>query len=144
VWPDGVVGSITHKGRYRAAAVARASELAGLGIDAELDEPLPAGVLETIASPRELEEVQRLLAERPGLAWDRLLFSAKEAAVKATQPLLAGAAGVRAVEVRLDAAGSYSATLAGSRGDLRDAIEGEWIGAHRLLLTVASFTEAPA
>jgi 4'-phosphopantetheinyl transferase EntD len=35
VWPDGVVGSITHTGDFAAAAVAWAADIAGLGIDSE-------------------------------------------------------------------------------------------------------------
>ena len=112
VWPDGVVGSITHKGSYRAAAVAHSRDLAGLGIDAEIDARLPEGVLETIASGRELDEVERLLVERPGTHWDRLLFSAKEATVKAVCSSGRRAAGIREVVVRFDpVAGSFVATL---------------------------------
>jgi 4'-phosphopantetheinyl transferase EntD len=132
-WPAGIVGSITHKGSYRAAAVAWDEQFAGLGIDAELDAALPAGVLETIASAREIEEVERLLASRPGVAWDRLLFSAKEAVVKAAHPLGAGVAGARGVEVSLNVEGSFSATL--SRPSLR--VSGTWAEARGLLVTAA-------
>ena len=34
-WPDGLVGSITHTDTYCAAAVARADDIAGIGIDVE-------------------------------------------------------------------------------------------------------------
>lgn len=129
VWPDGVVGSITHKGDYRAAAVARSSDFAGLGIDAELDAPLPAGVLERIASPAEVCAVERLLSERPGAHWDRLLFSAKEATVKAAAPLGPGPVGLRAVEVRFaidmrSFAGSVR--FAGETKRREALVEGRW------------------
>ncbi|HXB14651.1 MAG TPA: 4'-phosphopantetheinyl transferase superfamily protein [Solirubrobacteraceae bacterium] len=139
VWPQGVVGSITHKGSYCAAAVARSAQLAGLGIDAEPDEPMPAGVLETVASPRELEQVEALLARRPGVAWDRLLFAAKEAALKAAHPFSAPQ-GVRGVEVELDAvAGSFTA-VAGARLGVPAApeIHGTWATSHGRILAVAS------
>jgi 4'-phosphopantetheinyl transferase EntD len=86
LWPDGVVGSITHCAGYRAAAVARTADRVTIGIDAEPNEPLPAGVLDTIALPRERA---RLLAAAsdPGVCWDRLLFSAKESVYKAWFPL---------------------------------------------------------
>ena len=58
---------------------------------------LPPGVLETIASAREVEEVERCSAAGPGLAWDRLLFSAKEAVVKAVYPTRLGSGSVRGV-----------------------------------------------
>lgn len=138
LWPAGIVGSITHKGRYRAAAVARADALRGIGLDAELDEALPAGVLGRLARPAELETVEALLAERPGHAWDRLLFSAKEAAVKAVQPL--GASGLETTEVQLDVdARSLSAFVpckcSGHEGVL--ALEGRWGWRPGLVLVTA-------
>lgn len=104
-WPAGVIGSITHKGLYRAAAVARAERMAGLGVDAELDRPLPAGVLRRIAGERELEAVERLSRERPGISWDRLLFSAKEAGWKALAAPAERPPGLRQVAVALPRAG---------------------------------------
>ncbi|WP_330333051.1 4'-phosphopantetheinyl transferase superfamily protein [Streptomyces sp. NBC_00536] len=86
-WPDGVVGSMTHCTNYRAAVLARDTDLAMIGIDAEPDLPLPEGVLESIALPRELAWA------RSGGYWeqlrrDRLLFSAKEAVYKTWFPLM--------------------------------------------------------
>jgi 4'-phosphopantetheinyl transferase EntD len=49
VWPPGIVGSITHCDGYRAAAVARDRDVLAVGIDAEPNEPLPAGVLEIVS-----------------------------------------------------------------------------------------------
>jgi 4'-phosphopantetheinyl transferase EntD len=84
LWPEGFVGSITHCDGYRACAVTRAERFAALGIDAERHEPLPAGVLESVASPRERE---RLRGAGGGVHLDRVLFSAKEALYKAWFPL---------------------------------------------------------
>ncbi|MFJ8110478.1 4'-phosphopantetheinyl transferase [Streptomyces sp. NPDC096132] len=86
-WPDGLTGSMTHCEGYCAAALVRAADLASLGIDAEPDEPLPQGVLSAVALPAEEERLGRLSAERPGVHWDRLLFSAKESVYKAWFPL---------------------------------------------------------
>jgi len=85
VWPDGIVGSMTHCAGYRAAAVARSREITTIGIDAEPDEPLPPGVLETIARPEERTALAGP-ARTPGCR-DRLLFSAKESVYKAWFPL---------------------------------------------------------
>ncbi|HYT09204.1 MAG TPA: 4'-phosphopantetheinyl transferase superfamily protein [Mycobacteriales bacterium] len=87
LWPDGVVGSLTHCAGYRAAAVARAGDLATIGIDAEPHEPLPDGVRERVALGEELDQLRRLGRRNPGLHWDRLLFSAKESVYKAWYPL---------------------------------------------------------
>jgi 4'-phosphopantetheinyl transferase EntD len=87
LWPAGVVGSITHCRGYRACALARDSDVATIGIDAEPDEPLPAGLLGTIARPEERPRLEILAANAPGVHWDRLLFSAKESVYKAWFPL---------------------------------------------------------
>ena len=85
VWPPGIVGSITHCTGYRACAVARADAVGSVGIDAEVHEALPGGVLEDVASP--LEQQRLRAAARDGLHLDRVLFSAKEAVYKAWFPL---------------------------------------------------------
>jgi 4'-phosphopantetheinyl transferase EntD len=86
-WPAGVVGSMTHCATYRAAAVARADHIVTIGVDGEPDEPLPDGVLESVSSAGERAVLARLTADHPGVCWDRLLFSAKEAVYKAWFPL---------------------------------------------------------
>jgi 4'-phosphopantetheinyl transferase EntD len=87
IWPDGVVGSMTHCDGYRAAAVARRDTVTSIGVDAEPAAPLPDGVLEAIARPAEREMVRRLAAREPGVHWDRMLFSAKESVYKAWFPV---------------------------------------------------------
>lgn len=86
-WPAGTTGSMTHCAGYGAAAVARTVDAAAVGIDAEPDEPLPAGVLDDISLPGERIRLGRLAAEHPGTSWDRLLFSAKESVYKTWYPL---------------------------------------------------------
>ncbi|MBU6529567.1 4'-phosphopantetheinyl transferase [Streptomyces sp. NPDC057245] len=86
-WPEGLVGSMTHCDGYCAAALARATDLASLGIDAEPDGPLPEGVLDSVSLPTEAEQLRRLAGERSGVHFDRLLFSAKESVYKAWFPL---------------------------------------------------------
>ncbi|MFK0227637.1 4'-phosphopantetheinyl transferase [Streptomyces sp. NPDC090303] len=82
-WPARTVGSITHCAGYRAAAVAPAAGLLALGIDAEPHAPLPPGVRGAVAFGPEEAWLRRAAAGRPDLAWDRLLFSAKESVYKA-------------------------------------------------------------
>ncbi|MFF5476331.1 4'-phosphopantetheinyl transferase [Streptomyces sp. NPDC012935] len=88
-WPTGLVGSMTHCDGYGAAALARAADLASLGIDAEPHQPLPDGVLPAVALPAETDRLRRLAGDLPGIHWDRLLFSAKESVYKAWFPLTA-------------------------------------------------------
>lgn len=84
IWPDGVTGSITHCHGYVAAAVARLDAVYALGIDAELNLPLPDEVVASILTAEELEAIHAL--PRIGIHWDRLFFSAKESAYKAWFP----------------------------------------------------------
>ncbi|MDR7303371.1 4'-phosphopantetheinyl transferase family protein [Haloactinomyces albus] len=84
LWPDGIVGSITHCEGYCAAAVAEHGPTTAVGIDAEVSDVLPEGVLEYVGSPGE----RALLEKLPqGRHWDRILFSAKESVYKAWFPL---------------------------------------------------------
>lgn len=87
IWPAGVVGSITHCAGYRAAVVAPASTLTGVGIDAEPNEPLPPGVLASVARAEEARALDGLRCRFPGVRWDRLLFSAKESVYKTWFPV---------------------------------------------------------
>ncbi|MGC1166279.1 MAG: 4'-phosphopantetheinyl transferase superfamily protein [Solirubrobacterales bacterium] len=87
VWPAGVVGSITHCRGYRGCAVAMATEMAALGIDAEPHEPLPDGLVDKVAGPEEMGALTELAQAESAIAWDRLLFSAKESVYKAWYPL---------------------------------------------------------
>jgi 4'-phosphopantetheinyl transferase EntD len=100
-WPQGAVGSITHCRDYCAAAAALRSELRTLGIDAELNQPLPEGVAELVCTPLELD--WSASAQRRGADWRTLIFSAKESVYKAWQPLTGEWLGYRNVELRIDA-----------------------------------------
>jgi 4'-phosphopantetheinyl transferase EntD len=84
LWPAGVVGSLTHCAGYRAAAVAWATDLATVGIDAEPHDELPEGVLVRVSLPGERVHLRQLSR---GVHWDRVLFSAKESVYKAWYPL---------------------------------------------------------
>jgi 4'-phosphopantetheinyl transferase EntD len=85
LWPAGFTGSLTHCDGYRAAAVARTSDILSVGIDAEPNLALPEGILESVASDGERTHLGML--PPGGASWDRLLFSAKESVYKAWFPL---------------------------------------------------------
>jgi enterobactin synthetase component D / holo-[acyl-carrier protein] synthase len=87
-WTAGVVGSMTHCIGYRAAAVARESDAAALGIDAEPHLPLPDGLSTLIVRPEEELRLADLSTTHPGVHWDRLTFSAKESVYKVWFPLV--------------------------------------------------------
>ncbi|MEW2068595.1 4'-phosphopantetheinyl transferase superfamily protein [Streptomyces sp. NPDC007346] len=88
LWPEGIVGSLTHCEGYRAAALARSADVLSLGVDAEPHAPLPEGVGELVVSPSERERFTGPRAgEAGGIHWDRVLFSAKESVFKVWYPL---------------------------------------------------------
>ena len=136
VWPEGIVGSITHCEGYRASAVARRANIAALGIDAEPNAPLPPLVLERIAVTAELERDAELAASTPQVHWGRLLFSAKECVYKSWFPLAGERLGFADADVLLRPDGSFAARLASppSRGE-RTSLAGRWALADGVLLT---------
>jgi 4'-phosphopantetheinyl transferase EntD len=109
LWPNGVVGSITHCAGYAAAAVARSDELASLGIDAEPHAELPDGVLALVAVEEELDWLRGRAAG--GRCWDRILFSAKESVYKAWFPLTHAWLGFHDAAVTFDGAGTFRARV---------------------------------
>ncbi|MFF7790639.1 4'-phosphopantetheinyl transferase superfamily protein [Streptomyces sp. NPDC007991] len=144
-WPAGLAGSMTHCDGYCAAALVRATDLASLGIDAEVHGPLPEGVLPAVSLPAEAERLRRLAAQRPDVHWDRLLFSAKESVYKAWFPLTGKWLDFAEADIELSAdpgdrpRGTFRATLLvpGPRvGDRRLAhFDGQWTAARGLVTT---------
>ena len=110
VWPDGLLGSITHCEGYAAAAVARVDRVGGLGIDAEPHAPLPDGVLRLVADETERDWIGNAADE--GICWDRVLFSAKESVFKAWFPLTRQWLGFHDAQLTFDpTAGRFRARL---------------------------------
>lgn len=110
IWPDTVVGSMTHCLGYRAAAVARETDLLGLGIDAEPDLPLPEGTLDVVSSADERTHIAGLPA---GPAWDRLLFCVKESVYKVWSPLMRSWLDFSDATVTFEGDGTATARLSG-------------------------------
>jgi len=112
LWPQGVVGSITHCDGYRGSAVGRRSDFAAIGVDAEVDAALPSGLLGDIALPEERRALAALTREDPAPSWDRLLFSIKESVYKAWFPLAGRWLGFEDALVEIDREnGSFTARL---------------------------------
>lgn len=140
VWPPGVVGSITHCTGYRACALGRAEDLLTIGIDAEVNEPLPAGLVADIALSEEREWIARLRGEEPGVCWDRLLFTIKESIYKAWFPLTRSWLGFEDASVAIDRDhGTFAAHLLVPGPTLNgrhlDDFQGRWLASRRLLIS---------
>jgi 4'-phosphopantetheinyl transferase EntD len=81
LWPDSLVGSITHTTGFCAAAVAQKNQIRALGIDSELAGGVKEELWRWICTPHEISWLQSLPpAEQPRAA--TLIFSAKESFYK--------------------------------------------------------------
>lgn len=129
LWPDGIVGSITHCAGFRAAAVAHATEYRSIGIDAEPDYPLPDGILEMISLPAERGQLER----SAGVHLDRVLFSAKEAVFKTWFPLARRWLGFEEATIALGPHGTFDVRVL-VPGPI-DGMQGRWLARHGLVLT---------
>jgi len=140
VWPTGVTGSLTHCVGYRAAAVCRVGEpVRSLGIDAELHVSLPEDVrgLVTVAAERDL--LARLVADRPAVHWDRLLFSAKESIFKVWYPLTRRELGFEECRLDIDrVAGTFTGTVLIDAPPALHTITGRYRVERGLVATAAS------
>lgn len=141
LWPDGVVGSISHCAGYRVAAVARRTDLLALGMDAEPAGPLPEGVLDAVTVAGERAALESCRRVAPEVCWDRVLFSAKESVYKAWFPLTGRPLDFLDALVRLDPVrGVFSAamTVPGHRvvgGSAISGFTGRWAVVGGLVLT---------
>lgn len=143
LWPPGVVGSLTHCNGYRAAALAPAAEMAALGIDAELDLPLPPGVLAMIARPEELARLALLPAGT--VCWDKLLFSIKESVYKAWHPLTGQDLDFTEASVTLRQGGTFDAKLLHSPavpGGTPRRLGGCWLACEGLIVTATTLSRS--
>ncbi len=104
LWPVGIVGSITHDGNRAAAAVARATNFAALGLDLEPATPLEPALIPRICLPAEVE-CTALAAGDPGQA-AKMIFCIKEAAYKALWPELRLVLDFHELEILLEAGSS--------------------------------------
>ncbi|MFU8849783.1 4'-phosphopantetheinyl transferase family protein [Micromonospora sp. SL1-18] len=150
LWPAGVVGSITHCAGYRAAAVARDTALASLGIDAEPHGALPDGVGERVTVAGEPDLLRHLSHADPSVHWDRLLFSAKESVYKAWYPVTGRWLGFEDAELSIDPASrTFTARLLvdGTRtdgGPPLTALHGRYQVADGLVVTAVTLPALPA
>ncbi|WP_165218240.1 4'-phosphopantetheinyl transferase superfamily protein [Schaalia sp. ZJ1691] len=147
-WPEGTTGSLTHTGRYRAAAVASSQVFRSIGIDAESATRLPQGLRSRILTSNECE----ILRQNPDVelsAWDTVIFSSKEAVYKAYAPatgrfldfleceLVTRTHGSDALGIN---AGSFSAVI---REDREAKVHGAWIIEDHIIHSAAWMSPRP-
>ena len=106
VWPEGIIGSITHAQGIAAAAVVRNTSHAGVGIDIEgiVTAESQAALLATVVSGDELAYLLTLACVLPLNTLLTIVFSAKESLFKGSFRAVGGffdfsAAGVTHVDI---------------------------------------------
>lgn len=135
VWPEGLVGSVTHTDGLCAVAVASRQRYAGIGIDVEPAEPLTERIAERVCSAEELAfACQR--SELDALTLARVLFSAKEAFYKAQFCVTRRFLGFSDVSVELDRGGEFSVRVVADVAELANvSFVGRWASRGGFVLT---------
>ena len=133
IWPEFVVGSISHTEHLAVSAVAKSMHCRGIGVDLEM-----IGAVDERVANRVLDEQERdWIAVQQLPEWRTALFSAKEAIYKATNPITDEFLGFRDVTLSIDEDGlSFTACttkdfvatplLQRARGYFH-RIEGHWL-----------------
>ena len=111
IWPEDLVGSITHTDDWVAAAVARRDQgFVAIGIDLEPAVALPPDLWASVCAPEEQVKLTVIRGMTPGLA-ARLAFCMKEAAFKCQYALSHAMLEFADLAVDIDAeTGTFSAT----------------------------------
>ncbi len=139
IWPDAIVGSISHSGEHAAAVVARKSEFQGLGVDLEVNEPLNETLLQMVCRPEELDWLNRA---KEKLILAKIIFSAKECVYKCIWPTVRHFVEFHEIEIRLDTrAGSFSALPHSTSlpADLVRNVCGRYTQTDELIISAAYF-----
>jgi 4'-phosphopantetheinyl transferase EntD len=107
IWPDAIVGSITHTRGYGAAVVAERRSAAALGLDSEVVGDVSAKIWPSICVPKERAWIESLPASEQAAAVT-LIFSAKEAFYKCQYALVREHLNFHDVSVEVAAWGASS------------------------------------
>lgn len=106
VWPDGLVGSISHTAGVCGAVVASSKEFAGIGFDVERLDSVTEEIAKHVTTSRE-----RAVFCEIGFDWRTTLFSIKETVYKAVSSQFESIFGFQGVEVVRLEDGAFEARL---------------------------------
>ncbi len=144
VWPENVVGSLSHSTTACIALVASARNFVSLGVDLEEDLPLDAELIPEVCQDVEI----RWLSDHPPVRrvrLARLVFSAKETAYKAQYPLTGELFGFDRFSVSFDfAKGLFAARFNGAMRGFTDnqCLNGCFQIGNGLILTAMTLTSS--
>jgi 4'-phosphopantetheinyl transferase EntD len=100
IWPEGIVGAITHSDEFAAAIAARAVDYHGLGIDIERNVPLDPDIINLVCRCEERALGSGYLGN--DIDMPKLFFVIKEAVFKAYFPRTQAFLDFQNVSVRVD------------------------------------------
>lgn len=138
LWPEGVVGAISHSAGRAMAAVGRTADVTGVGIDLEPDQPIEEDLWRLILTAG--ERVALAEAADPGRRV-RLVFTAKEAFYKCVRPTIQRFIGFSAAEVDVDE-NSGSFVVRTAEPDLDEAYPGRFVRDGGYVISVVATTRA--
>lgn len=127
LFPDGVVGTLSHTEGIRGALVGDAVTWRSVGLDVEQAVPLPAGVFNAVTSPSERWALSRLVGDtgRERLL-GTVLFSAKETVYKSWFPLAGRFLDFDEAEVALDMSRGDVGSAGSAGGSGQGYVGGSW------------------
>jgi len=99
VWPDGILGAISHSHTWAGAAVTRLPDLCGIGLDIETIQRVNPGIGHMVLTQQETD-IHAALPDTEKQQFLALVFSAKEALYKCLSPLSAQRIGFKDAIVR--------------------------------------------
>ncbi len=104
IWPNGIVGGISHSDDICIAVAAKTEGVAALGIDVERATPLQAELWDTVLTSSDLSLVKSFPKRQRGVI-AKVIFSAKECAYKCQYPISRKLFGFDAMDITLDIEG---------------------------------------
>jgi enterobactin synthetase component D len=136
IWPEGIVGSISHAEGFAAALVGHQAEIAGVGLDIEGADPLKNELHKYILTPQELTErdAKPIVAGSPRC---KISFVAKEALFKAIYPITLTFFSFHDARIKIHQDGCWEATLITSDSVLPSDLmicHGKWAKVGHLIL----------
>lgn len=144
VWPENVVGSLSHSATACIALAAFARDFVALGVDLEKDYPLDNCLISEVCNEEEIRWLLDQPCDKRGqLA--KLIFSAKEAIYKAQYPLTKALFGFERLSVCFDfSKGQFSAkfTAAIAGFEKNHCLNGCFQIGNGLILTTVALTSS--
>ncbi|MBE1282086.1 MAG: 4'-phosphopantetheinyl transferase superfamily protein [Rhodobacteraceae bacterium] len=137
IWPDGLVGGVSHTRTCAVGVVGRSSSHRAVSVDVEEDVPLKAPLLEEICLD---SEIDWLNTQDDPLRFAKLIFSAKEAAYKAQFPITRTVYGFSGMETYWDLEnGRFSAFFTSEVAPFAkgDRIDGRFAIGEGIIVTAA-------